>query len=186
VTGEALRVLRRAVGSMLVGLRVRAWLLLHFLPLAGCSRGARGAVVTFMQVYKALVYGESRVLRCYARDGRVLIPSSTGGHRRHTHAMPLHDQALEIVSDKRKLAEFERHLLPKTTKPPAHASRGLRAFGLEHSVAADQVGEVEHGFGECVDGEHGGSVGCAAVLVDEVLGLVAVDADVLGAHVNPS
>lgn len=82
----------------------------------------RAAHMSYMQVLRALMYGESRVLRCYARVGRVLIPSSTGGHRRHTHAMPLHDQALEIVSDKRKLAEFERHLLPKTTKAPAHAS----------------------------------------------------------------
>jgi hypothetical protein len=65
----------------------------------------------FMVAARALAYGESRVLRAYARDGRTMIASSGA----------LLDQALVIASDRRKLAAFENHLLPKTTTSPVTA-----------------------------------------------------------------
>lgn len=46
-------------------------------------------------------------MRAYAAVGKVLIAPSG----------PLAEQALVIVSDKRKLAEFEAHLLPRATAP---------------------------------------------------------------------
>ena len=79
-----------------------------------CERRARVVVVVdpvvelhlgFTLVARALAYGDSRVLRAYARDGRTMIASSGA----------LLDQALVIASGRRKLAEFENHLLPKTT-----------------------------------------------------------------------
>lgn len=48
-------------------------------------------------------------MRAYCRAGKVLVAPSG----------PLLDQALVIVSDRRKLAEFEAHLLPRATAPAA-------------------------------------------------------------------
>lgn len=66
--------------------------------------------MTYMEVARALTLQESRVLRCYARAGKVLVAPSG----------PLLEQALVLVGDVRKLAEFEAHLLPNA-KAPAQA-----------------------------------------------------------------
>lgn len=67
--------------------------------------------MTYVQVARALALGESRVLRAYCRAGKVLLPASG----------VLLEQALVIVEDRRKLAEFERHLLPRREAAPVDA-----------------------------------------------------------------
>ena len=57
----------------------------------------------YMRVAKAMALGESRAMRCYAKVGKVLIAHGSTA---------LLDEALLIVSSRRKLAEFDAHLLP--------------------------------------------------------------------------
>lgn len=65
-----------------------------------------------MQVARALAFGESVAMRGYCRVGRTLLTPAGSGW--------VFDEALVIVSDRRKLAEFENHLL-KTPKAPVTA-----------------------------------------------------------------